>query len=118
MQLGLVIGTATSTVKHPSMQGWKLLVVQFYENDGRKPDGEPVLAVDRLGAGFGDKVVLSSDGKVLYLGRIDNRIADIGQARNAATESDLRNALDSVLAGKPVAHPRTTAVGCAISLEK
>lgn len=63
MQLGLVIGTATSTVKHPSMQGWKLLVVQFYENDGRKPDGEPVLAVDRLGAGFGDKVMLSSDGK-------------------------------------------------------
>jgi ethanolamine utilization protein EutN len=63
MQLGQVIGTATSTVKHPSMQGWKLLVVQFYENDGRKPDGEPVLAVDRLGAGFGDKVILSSDGK-------------------------------------------------------
>jgi ethanolamine utilization protein EutN len=63
MQLGQVIGTATSTVKHPSMHGWKLLVVQFYENDGRKPDGEPVLAVDRLGAGFGDKVILSSDGK-------------------------------------------------------
>jgi len=63
MQLGRVIGTATSTVKHPSMQGWKLLVVQFYENDGRRPDGEPVLAVDRLGAGFGDKVMLSSDGK-------------------------------------------------------
>jgi ethanolamine utilization protein EutN len=63
MQLGLVIGTATSTVKHPSMQGWKLLVVQFYENDGRRPDGEPVLAVDRLGAGHGDKVVLSSDGR-------------------------------------------------------
>ena len=63
MQLGLVIGTATSTVKHPSMQGWKLLVVQFYENDGQRPDGEPVLAVDRLGAGHGDKVVLSSDGR-------------------------------------------------------
>ena len=64
-----------------------------------------------------EAVVLSSDGKVLYLGRIDNRIADIGQSRIAATEPDLRNALESVLAGKAVAHPRTTAVGCAITLE-
>src|SRR5215813_13825252 len=65
-----------------------------------------------------ESAVLSSDGKVLYLGRIDNRIADFGQTRNAATEPDLRNALDSILAGKPVARPRTTAVGCAITLEK
>ena len=33
------------------MQGTKLLVVQFYGVDGRTPDGEPVLAVDTLGAG-------------------------------------------------------------------
>ena len=35
MQLGEVIGTATATVKHPSMKGWKLLVVQPYLADGR-----------------------------------------------------------------------------------
>ena len=29
MQLGRVIGTATSTVKHPSFQGERLLVVQL-----------------------------------------------------------------------------------------
>lgn len=63
MQSGLVIGTATSTVKHPSMDGWKLLVVQFHGVDGRTPDGEPVLAVDALGAGRGDRVLLTSDGK-------------------------------------------------------
>lgn len=62
MQLGLVVGTATATVKHASMDGWKLLVVQPYSVDGRTPDGEPVLAVDRLGAGRGDEVVLTSDG--------------------------------------------------------
>ena len=28
MQLGLVVGTATATTRHPSMRGWKLLVVQ------------------------------------------------------------------------------------------
>jgi microcompartment protein CcmK/EutM len=63
MQLGSVVGIATSTVKHPSMEGWKLLVVQLLAADGKSPDGEPVLAVDRLGAGRGEKVILTSDGK-------------------------------------------------------
>ena len=59
--------------------------------------------------------VLSNAGKVLYLGRIDNRIVDFDKRRTAATESDLRNALDAVLAGKPVARQRTDVVGCAIT---
>jgi ethanolamine utilization protein EutN len=63
MQLGLVVGTAHATVKHSSMQGWKLLVVQPYGVDGRTPDGEPVIAVDALGAGRGQRVILSSDGR-------------------------------------------------------
>ncbi|HUY35739.1 MAG TPA: EutN/CcmL family microcompartment protein [Pirellulales bacterium] len=63
MQLGIVVGTATATVKHRSMEGWKLLLVQLLSADGRSPDGEPVLAVDRLGAGRGETVMLSSDGK-------------------------------------------------------
>lgn len=63
MQLGTVVGTATSTVKHSSMEGWKLLVVQLLAADGRSPDGEPVLAVDSLGAGRGDRVLLTSEGK-------------------------------------------------------
>lgn len=63
MVSGLVVGTATSTVRHPSLQGWKLLVVQPLQADGRSPDGEPVLAIDRLGAGAGETVVITSDGK-------------------------------------------------------
>lgn len=63
MQLGRVIGTATSTVRHPTLVGWKLLVVQCLQNDGRTPDGEPLLAIDPLGAGRGDMVVISSDGR-------------------------------------------------------
>ena len=70
MQLGLVIGTATATVKHPSFEGERLLVVQMIGADGRD-DGEPVLAFDRLGAGRGDEVLLTSDGAILQerLGR-------------------------------------------------
>lgn len=63
MQLGLVIGTATSTVRHPTLAGWKLLLVQLLCPDGRSPDGEPVLAIDRLGAGRQDLVIVTSDGK-------------------------------------------------------
>jgi len=62
MQIGLVIGTANATIKHPSLQGWKLLVVQMLAADGKSPDGEPLLAVDALGAGFGEQVMLTSDG--------------------------------------------------------
>jgi len=58
-----VIGHATSTVKHRSMEGWKLLVVQPLGADRRSPDGEPVLAVDALGAGRRDMVMITSDGR-------------------------------------------------------
>jgi ethanolamine utilization protein EutN len=64
MQIGLVLGTATSTVKHPTFRGERLVVVQLETADGR-PDGEPVLAFDRLGAGRGDRVILTNDGRVL-----------------------------------------------------
>jgi len=63
MQIARVVGTATSTQKHASMNGWKLLIVQPFGADGRTPDGEPVIAIDSLGAGFGEQVLISSDGK-------------------------------------------------------
>jgi ethanolamine utilization protein EutN len=61
MQLGRVVGHAVSTVKHPTLQGWRLLVVQLLTGDG-KADGEPLLAIDSLGAGVADLVILSNDG--------------------------------------------------------
>jgi ethanolamine utilization protein EutN len=63
MQIGLVIGTATSTVKHPSMRGQKLLVVQPLMADGRSTDGDPQIAVDAVGAGRGERVMITSDGR-------------------------------------------------------
>jgi ethanolamine utilization protein EutN len=70
MQLGLVLGSATATVKHPSFEGQRMLVVQPISRDG-KNDGEPVLAFDRLGAGRGQQVLITSDGALLQslLGR-------------------------------------------------
>lgn len=62
MQLAVVRGRATSTVKHPSLSGSKLLICQFLGAE-RQPTGDPVLAVDQLGAGSGDRVILTSDGQ-------------------------------------------------------
>jgi peroxiredoxin len=59
--------------------------------------------------------VLTPDGTLLYLGRIDNLVEDFNIRRQVPTKFDLREALDSVLAGKPVVHPRTKAFGCAIN---
>ena len=63
MLLGRVIGSANATVKHASMKGWKLLVVQPLMADRKAPDGDPVLALDSVGAGPGENVMLTSDGR-------------------------------------------------------
>ena len=44
------------------MHGCKLLVVQPQLTDGR-PDGDPLLAVDGVGAGVGEEVMITSDGR-------------------------------------------------------
>ena len=62
MQLGTVIGHATSTVKHPSLVGWRLVIVQMTGMNGQ-PEADPVVAVDKLGSAPGSKVILNSDGK-------------------------------------------------------
>ena len=62
MLIGIVEGHATTTVRHRSMAGWKVLIVQPVDHGG-EPDGDPVMAIDRLGAGHGVKVVISNDGK-------------------------------------------------------
>ncbi len=65
-----------------------------------------------------EAVLIIHGGRIAYRGRIDNLYADYGKRRRAATVRDLRNALDAVLAGKPVTSPRTEAIGCFISLLK
>jgi ethanolamine utilization protein EutN len=43
------------------MKGWRLLVIQLLGTDD-KPDGEPILAIDSLGAGLNARVIVSNDG--------------------------------------------------------
>ncbi len=78
-------------------------------------DPEETLATVAGAAATPEAAVFSPGGELLYLGRIDNRLEDFGKQRVQITEFDLREALDAILAGKPVPHPRTKALGCAIT---
>jgi ethanolamine utilization protein EutN len=61
MQAALVLGTTRATVKHPSLNGQRMLLVQpLGVNDSA--DGSPMIAVDQLGAQRGDRVIITSDG--------------------------------------------------------
>ncbi len=62
MLFGIVEGNAISTIKHRSLAGWKLVLVQPLDLAGA-PDGDPLLAIDMIGAGRGARVVISNDGK-------------------------------------------------------
>ena len=56
MQLARVIGTVVATVKNESLEGRKLLVVQTLNKD-LEPSGNPMVAVDSVGAGVGELVL-------------------------------------------------------------
>jgi len=62
MQLARIVGHAVSNTYHPSLCGWRLLVAQPLDIHER-PDGEPLLVMDNLGANVGSLVVLSNDGQ-------------------------------------------------------
>jgi len=61
MQLGKVVGRATATIKHETLAGLKLSLVQLLDASGGA-DGDPQLAVDNVGSRRGDTVMLTSDG--------------------------------------------------------
>ena len=62
MILGRVVGSAVATQKHYKLEGRKLLLVQPEGLDGG-PRGIPVYAVDGVGAGEGDRVLVVQEGK-------------------------------------------------------
>ncbi|WP_397381235.1 redoxin family protein [Prosthecobacter sp.] len=61
-----------------------------------------------------EAVVLSPKSETLYKGRINNLYLGPTKRQRAATTKDLRDALDAVLAGKPVPAPQPEAQGCKI----
>ena len=61
MLLARVEGSVVATRKHPSLQGWRLVICQPV-GAGGAPEGAPQIAIDSHGAGLHQQVVISSDG--------------------------------------------------------
>jgi len=61
MILARVVGKATSTHKHPSLRGQRIIICQPIHYDG-SPWGVPWLAVDPHGANLHQQVIISTDG--------------------------------------------------------
>jgi len=58
------------------------------------------------------EVAVMKGPQLLYRGRIDDRFVDLGKERGAVMAHDLEDALSAIASGKPVAKPKTRAVGC------
>ncbi len=62
MTIAKVLGTVVATQKDSRYEGAKLLLVQPLDLKG-KSIGEPVLAIDAVGAGTGEKVLIVQEGR-------------------------------------------------------
>ncbi len=70
MFLGKVIGSVWATQKEEGMDNLKLLIVQPLDIKEQET-GQQVIAADRIGAGVGEKVIVSrgSPARVLFSGK-------------------------------------------------
>ena len=62
MQIAQVVGTVVATQKNRKLEGAKLLLVQPLTLDGQ-PRGATLLAIDSVGAGVGERVLVVVEGK-------------------------------------------------------
>ncbi len=62
MILGRVCGTVVATVQHPFYQGKKQLIVRYCTPNGAFDGDKYVVAVDLVGAGVGETVIVEDEG--------------------------------------------------------
>jgi microcompartment protein CcmK/EutM len=61
MKIGRVAGTVVATICTPDLENRTLLFVDLFDPDG-KPSGKDVIAVDAVGAGAGETVLVLDEG--------------------------------------------------------
>ncbi len=89
---------AAEVKEHAQKHGFQFAV---YKDPGN-------VVADLFGAQVTPEAYVVKDGKIVYHGRIDD------SRKGEVKDQSLRNALDAVLAGKPIAKPETKAFGCTI----
>jgi ethanolamine utilization protein EutN len=90
--IGRVVGTVVATQKNVKLEGAKLLLVQPLGLD-EQPRGTEVLAIDSVGAGVGERVLLVVEGKAA--------IAALGKG-TAAVDAAIIGIIDHVDLPEPV----------------
>lgn len=68
MQMGKVIGNVWATRKEEGLEGLKLLIVQPIDAKNG-PIRTQIVAADRIGAGVGDRVLVTSGGSSRFIMR-------------------------------------------------
>jgi ethanolamine utilization protein EutN len=80
MFLARIDGTVTSTRKHARLESVRLLIAQRLDAGGAS-SGEPLVVLDRMGAGRGSTVLVSTDGDLArqWLGKdVPARLVVVG----------------------------------------
>lgn len=67
MWVGKIIGTLVATPKDDSLTGSKLLIVQPARFGTTGAPGKPIVAVDRIGAGTGETVLVVDGSSARYI---------------------------------------------------
>ena len=75
MKIARVIGSAVSTVKDPKLTGYKLLIVQ-YASPNNELFGDAFIAVDSVGAGEGELVILVEGSSARFTGKTEASAVD------------------------------------------
>jgi len=57
-----IVGRAVATHSHPSLDGFKMLLCQQEDADGKPLGDPPFVAIDLFGAGVHQRVFVSTDG--------------------------------------------------------
>ncbi|HEU5020420.1 MAG TPA: EutN/CcmL family microcompartment protein [Bryobacteraceae bacterium] len=96
MYLARIDGTLTSTVKHETLEGFRLLIAQRLEGDG-SDSGEPQVIADMVGARIGSIVLVTTDNesvrkasantnpmRLAVMGIVDSVYPELGSAPEKA----------------------------------
>ena len=101
MQIGRVVGTLVSTQKHRTLEGAKLLLVQPLALDGT-PRGTPLLTIDSVGSGVGEKVLIVIEGRAA---------GDALRRKAAPVDAAIIGIVDQVDLGDPDLVPTSASAG-------
>jgi microcompartment protein CcmK/EutM len=90
MQLARIIGTVVSTVKNESLRGRKLMIVQTVDAH-LKAKGNPMIALDAVGAGVGELVFWCRGKEASFPFKRDETPTDCTIVGIVDSESHVRN---------------------------